>query len=204
MIRRRRLPFAVAAVLVAPSAAVAASGPPTIAADPSILGFGTPLVLSGVVPGTGAGETVEIEAKECTGTFFRLVGTTQTTGGGAWHHQAFATANTTFRARWKDTVSPTVDVRQRIFVSLARRSRTIVAAMVFTTHQRMIGRTVRLERLAPVGWVLLRKAKLRRLAGPQTEARFLVRRKGMQLRAVVDQANARPCYVSGVSLIIRS
>jgi hypothetical protein len=200
-VKRLALVFAGALALALPAAA---AGPPTIAADPSIVGFGTQLVLSGVVPGAGAGETVEIEAKECTGTFFRLVGTTETTGGGTWRHQAFAAANTTFRARWKNTVSPTVDIQQRIFVSLARRSRTVVAAMVFTAHQRMIGRTVRLERLSPGGWVLLRKAKLRRLAGPQTEARFLVSRKGMRLRAVVDQANARPCYAAGVSLIIRS
>jgi hypothetical protein len=113
--------------------------------------------------------------------------------------------NTTFRARWRSAVSSTVDVKQRTFVSLARRSRTVVVATVVTPFQKMIGRTVRLERhTSSRGWVLVRRAKLRKLAGPATDARFLVTTKGLQLRATIDQANARPCYAAGVSPIIRS
>jgi hypothetical protein len=202
--RRRAYKLAGLAALLLPTVAVAAAAPPTITANPTVVGLSTPLVLSGVVPGADEGELVEIEAKECTGTFFRLVGTARTGAGGPWRFQASATANTTFRVTSRGVASATVDVKHRIFVALARRSRTVVASNVFSPYQRMVGRTVRLERYTGGRWVLLRKAKLRRLAGPQSEARFLVSRRGMQLRAVVDTTNARPCHVAGVSLIIRS
>lgn len=194
----------VALVLVVLPAVAVAAGPPTITADPAVLGVGAQLVLQGTAPGSDGGELVEIEAKDCGSAFFRVFAAARTNAGGVWRYQGFAEVNTTFRARYKDSVSSTVDVKHRIFVSLLRRSPKLVVATVVTSHQRMIGKTVRLERHTTRGWVLVSRAKIRRLAGPASEARFLFSRNGVQLRAVVDQANARPCHVAGVSTIIRS
>ncbi|HZB23226.1 MAG TPA: hypothetical protein VE444_05220 [Gaiellaceae bacterium] len=199
----RAVTAAAVALVVAP-VAFAAAERPTITAQTTVVSNTTPLILTGTIPG-GAGERVEIEAKDCRSTFFRLVGAAPTGTGGNWTYQGGIMANTTFRATWKNAVSNEVEVKQRIFVSLVRRSPRALVATVVTSHQRMIGRTVRLERFtADGGWRLLQRAKLRRLAGPTTEARFLVRRKGMQLRAVIDTANAQPCHVAGISTILRS
>lgn len=194
----------VAAGTLAFAVPAGAAEAPTIAANPSVVGTGSEFVLSGTVPSREAGERVEIEAKECRGTFFRLVAATATTAGGAWTVETFVDANTAFRARWKDAASVSVAVKRRAFVGLARRSKTVVVATVVTPYQKMVGRTIRLERHTPEGWVLLGRAKLRNLGGPVAETRFLVRRRGLQLRALLPDAAAKPCYVAGVSTIIRS
>jgi hypothetical protein len=202
-VTRRFALVAVSALLGLPLV-VGVAAEATLIAETTVVGGATPLYLSGRISG-GAGERVEIEAKDCGSSFFRLVGAAPTGTNGQFRYQGGITVNTTFRATWKSEVSNVVDVKQRIFVSLVRRSPRTLVATVVTSHQRMIGRTVRLERFtADGGWTLLQRAKLRRLAGPTTEARFLVRRKGMQLRAVVDAANARPCHVAGISTIMRS
>jgi hypothetical protein len=195
-----------AAATLALALPAAAAEPPTIVAQPAIVGTATQtqLVLSGNVPSGQAGESVQIEAKDCIGTFFRVFGGATTGAGGAWSSNAFIRGNTTFRARWRDTVSKEILVQSRVFVTLNRGSRRTFEARVVTPQQRMGGKVVRLERLSPAGWVLVRTAKLRPAPYSSATARFKVVRRGLQLRVSVPQASARPCYAAGVSTIIRS
>jgi hypothetical protein len=182
-----------------------AADPPTIIAEPAIVGNTFQLVLSGNVPSREAGQKVEIEAKDCRGSFFRVFGGATTAAGGAWSYDAFIRANTTFRARWKDAASRPILVQRRAAVALERRhpTRTFLAS-VWSPEQNMVGRLIRLERLTQNGWVTMRSAKLRRLAGPTYAARFRAVPRGLQLRSAMSDASARPCYAAGVSPIVRS
>jgi hypothetical protein len=182
-----------------------AAEPPTIAAEPAIVGSTFQLVLSGNVPSREAGEKVEIEAKDCRGSFFRVFGGTTTAAGGAWSYDAFIRANTTFRARWKDAASRPILVQRRAAVALERKhpSRTFLAS-VWSPEQNMAGRVIRLERLTSNGWVTMRRGKLSRLAGPTYAVRFRAVARGLQLRSSMSASSARPCYAAGVSPIVRS
>lgn len=183
----------------------AAAEPPTISANVSIVGRATPLILSGTVPSGAEGESVVVEAKDCGGSFYRAFGGATTTPGGVWSYRGWVRTSTTFRAKWKGAVSTPVLVRQRAQAYLGRIGRTrIFLATVYSHTQPMDGRVVRLERLTPSGWVLVRTAKLRTAHGRSPEARFRVVQKGLQLRVFVPESSAKPCYVAGVSQIVRS
>ena len=178
---------------------------PTLHANPEIVGSTMPVVLEGNVPGGRAGDEVTIEARECRSTFFRLIALARTNSGGTFREEvAGFTSNTYFRARANGATSAPIYVRRRAFVGLDVKGGGRFIGRVFSPSQNMHGRTIRLERFAPSGWVLVRTAKLRRIAGPEYQARFKVRTRGLQLRAAVTDAAARPCYVAGVSPIARS
>jgi len=193
----------IGALVVAAGAAAAEA--PTLHANPEIVGAVAPLVLEGTVPSARAGEEVVIEARECRATFFRTFAGTKTQGGGAFREEVPGiNSNTYFRARAAGATSAPIFVRRRAFVGLEVKTRGRFIGRVFSPFLNMHGRRIRLERFTPSGWVLIRTAKLRRIAGPEYQARFLVRTRGLQLRAAVTDAAVRPCYVAGVSPIARS
>ncbi len=195
------------AALVALLAAVgadAAEAPP-LQADPEIVGAVVPLVLQGLVPSGRAGDDVVIEAKECRATFYRTFAGTRTQGGGTFREEIPGiNSHTYFRARVGGATSAPVYVRRRAFVGLEVKTRGRFIGRVFSPYLNLHGRQIRLERFTSGGWVLVRTAKLRRVAGPEYQARFLVRTRGLQLRAAVTDATVRPCYVAGVSPIASS
>jgi hypothetical protein len=194
---------ALAALVVAVGAAGAEA--PTLHANPEIVGAVSPLVLEGMVPSGRAGEDVVIEARECRATFFRTYAGTKTQGGGTFREELPGiNSNTYFRARVNGATSAAIYVRRRAFVGLEVKTGGRFIGRVFSPFLNMHGRRIRLERFSPSGWVLIRTAKLRRIAGPEYQARFVVRTRGLQLRAAVTDAAVRPCYVAGVSPIARS
>ena len=187
------------------AAGVAAAEAPTLQADPEVVGLGARLVLQGTIPSRRAGDDVEIEFRECRGTFFRVYAATKTDAGGVFRYQVPGVeANTHFRVRANGATSAPVYVRRRAAVLLDVKGRGRFIGRVFSPFVNLTDRRIRLERFSARGWVLIRTAKLRRVAGPQYEARFLVRTRGLQLRATVGEATVRPCYVAGVSPIARS
>ena len=201
---RARVVLVAFGALVCAAIASAASSP-TLVADPTVIGRGASLRLSGTVPSASAGEAVRIEAKECNSTFFRVFGGANTASGGGWTYtQGWLRNNTTFRARWKDAVSAPVVVLQRAPVWLEKKPRGIVEVYVQAPEQTMAGRSVRLERLTPNGWVPLRRATLRKGSAGSAFARFKVETRGLRIRGAISDAAARPCYTAGVSTIGRS
>jgi hypothetical protein len=188
--------------LAVPAAAAEA---PTLHANVEIVGAVSPLVLEGTVPSGRTGEDVVIEARECRETFFRTYAGTKTQGGGTFREELPGiNSNTYFRARANGATSAQIYVRRRAFVSLDVKTRGRFIGRVFSPFLNVHGRRIRLERFTPSGWKLIRTAKLIRIGGPQYEARFVVRTRGLQLRAAVTDAVVRPCYVAGVSPIARS
>ncbi len=187
------------------AAGAAAAEAPTLQANPEVVGLGARLVLQGTVPSRRAGDDVEIEFKECRDTFFRVYAATKTEGGGVFRHEVPGIeANTHLRARANGATSAPVYVRRRASVALDVKGRRRFIGRVFSPYVNLTDRPIRLERFSARGWVLIRTAKLRRVSARQYEARFLVRARGLQLRAAVSEATVRPCYVAGVSPIARS
>jgi hypothetical protein len=202
-------PFRVATVVcvIALVAAVtaAAAEAPTLHANPEVVGATSPVVLEGTVPSGRAGEEVTIEARECVSTFFRVFALSRTQPGGVFREEIPGfTSNTQFRARANGLTSAPILVRRRAFVGLDVKGRGRFIGRVFSPYQNMHGRRIRLERFTAGGWRLIRTARLRRIAGPEYQANFRVRTRGLQLRAAVTDTVARPCYVAGVSPIARS
>lgn len=195
---------AVLGALVAVVGAAAAEAP-SLHANPEIVGATAPLVLEGTVPSRRAGDDVIIEARECRSTFFRTFAGTTTHGGGAFREELPGIgSNTYFRARANGETSAPIYVRRRAFVALEVKGGGRFIGRVFSPFLNVHGRPIRLERFTAGGWVLVRTARLRRIAGPEYQARFRVRTRGLQLRAAVTDAVVRPCYVAGVSPIARS
>ena len=205
------------AVAVAASVALALAVPasaaqaPTIVADPSILGVRTPLQLSGTVPNGQPGEKVELEGRGCRESFFRVMFGTTTRAGGAWSYEAtiglgYVRTNTWFRAAWRGARSEPILVRRRASVSLQRVPGRggLFRAALSRALVRVEGKPIRLERLTHGGWALVRTAKLREVSATAAHAHFRVRTRGLQLRAVVAGAVVQPCYLGGVSPMVRS
>jgi hypothetical protein len=185
----------------------AAAEAPTIAAHPEVVGVGVPFVLQGTVPSRRAGDDVRIEGRQCRDTFFRAFGGAQTGPGGSWSYQplgGFLAANTAFRAHANGAVSRTIVVRRRANVQLHVKGRGRFDSFVVANYANLHGKPVRLERYTGSAWVLVRTARLVRTGGGWHRARFVVRTRGLQLRAAVSERVVSPCYAAGVSPIARS
>ena len=187
------------------AAGAAAAEAPTLQANPDVVALGGRLVLSGTVPSRRAGEDVELEFRECHDTFFRSYAMAKTEAGGLFRHEVPGVeANTYFRARADGATSAPVYVRRRVSVALDVKGRGRFIARAFSPYVNLHGKRIRLERFRAGGWTLIRTARLTKISARQYEARFLVRTRGLQLRAAVPEALVRPCYVAGVSPIVRS
>jgi hypothetical protein len=199
--------LAVAAALaaVAPSA-VAVPEQVTIAARPSIGGWGRPLTLFGSVDARKAEEIVTIQAKDCGQQSFRNVYSARTEDGGDWSTQFSTLINTTLRAVWNDRASAPITVRARPGVLLRRRSaRRFDLAVQAHSGGAMFWRKRALfqrfdRRLGT--WTTLRRVVLTEYNG-YTEFRASVPR-GALVRAVFPLSQARPCHLAGYSPLLRT
>jgi hypothetical protein len=155
---------------------------------------------------------VAIQANECTFPGWRDVAGARTTANGSWQVRFGAgdqigVTKTSFRARWRGAVSPSVLVQTRPGVQLtqstARRwSVGMLAQRSFLDRrgylQRFDRRASRWRTIASFRF----REKVRVPAGSWSYAR--VRRRvarGTQVRAYVPRSQVRPCYLAGYSLI---
>jgi hypothetical protein len=101
MRRRRRFAIVLLTLPAAVATALAAGPPITIAAQVvQNTNTGARMVrLTGQVASGNAGEGVDVLVKDCRSRFFRVVGGTQTTAGGAYEAQVYLDARGTFVAR---------------------------------------------------------------------------------------------------------
>jgi hypothetical protein len=187
----------------------------TIAARPSIeTGDGRPLTVFGSVENAGAGEAVDIQAKDCRQQFFRGVAGATTREGGAWSTTMPPSGiTTTLRAVWKDTASAPITVRARPRVELRppprgaeRRFRVIVVAKAQFWRKRVL--IQRFDRRLGV-WTSVKSVVLTETGGGgayvATEAKFRATLpKRTLIRAVFPRSQARPCYLAGYSNLLRT
>lgn len=194
---------------------VVASERVTLSARPAVVsGTGTVVstTLFGSVDNGKAGEAVAIQARDCGQQFFRVVAGATTVEGGGWSQPYFAGITTTLRALWSGDTSTQITVRQRAYTSLRReRAGTFVAgvsAKVSFWRKRM--EIQRFDRKLGT-WKTVRTVVLTEQSGRAGSvlvafyARFKMSvPKGTMLRAVLPASQARPCYLSGTSLPVRT
>lgn len=182
----------------------------TLFADRTTLDAVVPVRLRGAIDPGRAGETVEIEVKDCGQPSFRQVAGTATEQGGQWAVEYRPGISTTVRAAWKGQRSAPVAIQQRAPVAIRKRSgarfEVWVWAKVPFWHKRAT-----IQRRSGGAWKTLREVLLtdQRATGGDggimSSATFRAPiPRGTLVRAVVPISQARPCYLAGVSLTQRA
>jgi hypothetical protein len=212
----KRLALAGATVVVAlASTAAAAPEPVTILARPTLLGPNQVVALSGSVDSSQAGQIVTIQAKDCRSPTqsFQEVASARTREGGAWSTEYSPGISTTLRAVWNDTPSAAIAIRQRAAVHLRplasrNRFRVLVGGKLQFWRKRIV--IQRFERRLGT-WITVRSVLLTETGGTAgygdavTWADLRVPApRGTLVRALLPQSQARPCYLAGVSRLLRT
>jgi hypothetical protein len=195
---------------------VVASDRVTIAARPSVVGWNgrspSTVTLFGSVDNGRAGESVEVQARDCGQSFFRVVDGATTVEGGGWSTEYFPGISTTVRAVWNGASSSQITVRHRAFASLRRLGPKLFEAGV-SARASLWRRKMLIQRLdRKLGtWKTVRSVVLTHQegGGPSTFVSFSAEFRtsvpeGTTLRAVLPASQARPCYLSGTSLPVRT
>jgi hypothetical protein len=166
----------------------------------------TRLRFSGTIASGAPNEYVAVLHQRCgfSGVGTSVVGT-QTGESGLWEATWGATAGT-FRARWMDNAgriasSEPLRFRGPVPFSLTRLS-SYRQRVDVTGDQDMKGRIIELQRHAGGRWRPVRRSRLVRHRGSydtSSWATFVVRRRGLVLRAFVPAKSASPCYAPTAS-----
>lgn len=182
----------------------------TLFARPTTIAWAQSIQLFGAAPGARPGEIVEIEAKECGVPAYQTLAEVHAGSGGGWSIRTGLLLTTTFRAVFEGRRSNEVTVRQAPLVVLERERRGRDFLVTVTARKSFWRKGVVIQRRTRSGWVALRRVVLTdslSLSGTlsATEATFPLRvPKGTVVRAVVPLAQARPCYVAGLSRAVRT
>lgn len=187
----------------------------TIFARPTIVEARDPwTTLFGTVDNAKADETVTIQAKDCRSEFFRVVDGATTKQGGGWSTRYSPGISTMLRAVWNERASNEVLVRQRAGVYLRRLGRTRfkvaassnprggMAGGVVTTFWRKRVLFQRFDRRLGA-WKTVKQVTLTQKSVSGTVFRVSLP-KGTLVRAVLSLSQARPCYLGGTSLTLRT
>ena len=206
----------IVAAVVAPGA-LAADSPIKIVArpyiDPDLAPVavdGRMVTVAGAVDGVAVGEDVVIEARRCTrGASFRTVGAATAATGGVFRAQVPAYAGTFFRARLGKFTSAPAAVRwpAPLRVTTGREYGALrIRALVTVTDppQSFRGRYVELQRQVGERWTRVVRRPLAKVAPFRFRADFTVWVRGMNVRLVIPDASALPCYARAVSATYRS
>jgi hypothetical protein len=161
---------------------------------------------SGTVSSGVDGDYVVITGKECgiPGAFFRALGGGTTQAGGHYEVSVPVRTKTTLRAEWKEVKSATMTVTPRAYVSLTKEQGGFEVGLYSEAIQ-VDGKRLRIERLTPVGWKLLRWVVVNSNGygwAEKDKLRFKVP-KGTTLRAVLPRPQTGPCLLAGYSQLIR-
>jgi len=169
--------------------------------------------LSGTISGTGSGEVVEVEAREC-GTvnrYFRVIGADRTAAGGSWRFVAGLDQRVPlpayFRAQWKSETSAAVLVKVPLDGGISMRRRVVQATFgTSSTGRNLHRRWAELQRqvAGTDRWIRVRRARLTLLSGYWYGVRFRVAKRGLRLRVLLPAATVGSCYTHGITAAIRS
>ena len=207
----RRIVPALAVALAVPAAVAAAPTPvtSTIAASPTEVTYMGAVTISGTASSQKAGEKVTVQAQTCGQNAFRTGASVMTAAGGTWTTSLRPTANTQYRAKIKNFTSTAVSVGVHPAVRLTKVARRKYRVRV-SAAQSFAGKVVTFQRFkAATGrWVTVRRATLRQIsAGPTVVSGITFRSRigaGRRVRVVLPKLQAAPCYLAGVSNVIRS
>jgi hypothetical protein len=183
---------------------VVAAGRVTIAVRPAIGSRLTSQVtVFGTIDSGGAGESVTVQAKECDNSFFRVFAGASTEAGGTWSTLIFPNITMTLRAVWNGETSNEVTFRRRAWIQLYRLAGSATRFRMYV-GPRFAGKSVSIQRFDQrLGrWESIRRVPAH---GTSEGTRFTLRTpKGTRIRAVLPTSQARPCYLSGTSPVIRT
>jgi hypothetical protein len=191
----------------------------TIFARPTVAGpTGQPFPywvrLFGSIDSGKAGESVEIQAKDCGSDYFRLVGGATTEPGGGWSTAYSPGINTTLRAVWNDASSAQLGVQRIVGIYLSKKRDGKTLRVSAHGKRSFWRKRVVIQRRAGGAWGKFRTVVLTESgnpgSGPNTGyggsfAEFVPAvPRGTLLRAVMPLAEARPCYLPGTSRPLRT
>jgi hypothetical protein len=190
---------------------VVASERVSIFARPLVIDQVGVTTLYGAIDKRAAGEQVDIQAKECGQSFFRGVAGTTTRSDGGWSLEYGPGITATLRAVWNGVASPPVVVRSQATIDLARRGSSTRYHVSLRGKAQFWRRQVQIQRRAGGTWRTVRTVTLTDSGAPPgvgwivTWADFRASfPKGSQLRAVLPESQAKPCYLAGVSRTVRT
>jgi hypothetical protein len=208
-----RLALALVVALVAVQPALGRTGvidDVTLFADDTLLEPRQSVRLRGGIDSGQRGELVEIEVKDCGQPAFTGVRAATTESGGGWSLEFWPGISTTIRAVWKNDRSIQIPIRQRAWVTLSKK-RSGALGVGVTAKRPFWRKRVKLQRRVGGTWkterqiVLTEQIALGSTGGVYTGATFRARLpRGTQVRAVLPLSEARPCYLAGVSNMVRA
>jgi plastocyanin len=184
----------------------------SLKAAPAVIKYGGTATLSGAVSSLAAGETVNVDAKQCGATTFTRLVAVKSTANGAWSAPAKPAMNTAFRASWKNansveltqSVSPLLSLKR---VRAGRFTASATAAVALTGKRLVVQRYLKSKR----AWKSVKQVALNRskpAATPPTvrsSVAFRLRvRRGTKLRVLLSAAQAATCYASARSSAIKA
>ena len=157
----------------------------TIGAAQPILTFGQATHVGGAVSSKQAGQTVTVWAQPYGQVSAVLVATLLTGANGAWDLPVQPTTLTSYQARWKSSVSATVQVAMRPAMRFSANRR--VGFIRLSADRSLAGRKVYVQRLTRFGeWVKIRRIIL----GSGSKKRFFLHlKKGNYFLRVVISTN---------------
>ncbi len=181
----------------------------TIAAQPSVVTYGSQTTLSGAVSSQQTDVKVTVSAEQCGSNSFKTLTSVTSSSGGTWSTTAKPTARTAYQAKAKSATSPAVTVQVRPQVSLAKiaphRFRTRVLAA-----QSFAGRIALFQRRTATGWTTVKSVTLRLISSgpaPTIVSGKTFRsgiRRGKTVRMLLTQRQVGACYLPGISNTIAS
>jgi plastocyanin len=183
----------------------------SIKTAPAVIKYGGTATLSGVVSNLAAGETVNVDAKQCGATTFTRLASVKSAANGAWTAPAKPVLNTVFRASWKNTNS--ADLTQSVSPGLAlKRVRAHTYKASLTAGQALTGKYVVLQRYAKAkrSWKTVKRVTLRTAkagVAPTVVSSATIRlriAKGTRLRLLLTAGQAGACYAPTRSSTIRA
>jgi plastocyanin len=183
----------------------------SLTATPPTVTYGASTALGGNVSSGAAGETVDVNAKECGKTGFTKLATATSAANGTWTYAAKPAINTIYQADWARAKSAQLTVKVGPMVVL-RRIRTGRFAAAVTANQSFVGKYVVLQRFVPsrrawktVKRVTLLKVKPGTPPSMTSTAGIRVRvARRTRLRLLLTQAQAGTCYGPARSRAVRA
>jgi len=197
------------ALAITPAAALAAPSPTsvTIAANPTIVTYGSSITLSGAVT-PAKSVKVAVTGQACVNGQGQHPLSLTSNAQGAWTATVTPGSKTTYQAKAKSADSPMVTVQVRPRVALAKvgahRFRTRISA-----GQSFGGKIALFQKRTSVRWKTVKSIVLVQLgSGSGTIVSGKTFRSGIHrnrtVRVLITQRQVGACYLSGASSSIRS
>jgi plastocyanin len=178
----------------------------TLTGNPLILTFGSKATLTGVLSTQAVGESIDVLAQPCGANAATKLAAVPTTTGGAYTYAAQPLQNTAYLTKLRNASSPTVTVRVRPQVRLAKVAahryslRVSAAASLagkYANFQRYNGT---LRRWVAVKTVALRASSTGAAPTVVSAASFRSTIKArLRIRVTLPQAQVGSCYAPGLS-----